>query len=315
MYVLPALVSCLLFQTPSPTVTPEKPVVKNSSTNQKGKAVEKHKDSEDSPGIAVSAREGTPHADATEENYQDKSHGGVYMVHEVSPAQPQDTPLFLPYLIATILGVGINAIISALIWRQGGFMKSQLAEMQKAQTKTDALIVQATSQADAALSAARAAENHYQIMRNAERPWILIEKIQLNKFQHSEELIVYLTIKNYGRTPAFMTEHKIIFRLMQSVPKPPLEYSPFPREFQQEIITPNAIGKAAIRLIEERLTRTQVEDVMNRKEFLYVFGFIKYRDGAGLGEYETHFFHVYDVPVVEGWEFMPTGPAAYNQVK
>jgi hypothetical protein len=102
---------------------------------------------------------------------------------------------------------------------------------------------------------------------------------------------------------------------MKSVPAPPLEYSPFPHEFQQEILTPNAIGKAAIQLHEERLTRTQIDAVRNRTEFLYVFGFIKYRDGAGSAEYVTHFFHVYDLPVIEGWEFKPTGPVEYNQVK
>lgn len=40
------------------------------------------------------------------------------MVHEVSPAEPKDTPLFLPYLIATIAGVIVNSVVLVLIWRQ-----------------------------------------------------------------------------------------------------------------------------------------------------------------------------------------------------
>ncbi|MFL6314511.1 MAG: hypothetical protein ACJ71W_20595 [Terriglobales bacterium] len=43
---------------------------------------------------------------------------GVYLVHEISPPDPKDAPLFFPYLIATILGVAVNAVILALIWRQ-----------------------------------------------------------------------------------------------------------------------------------------------------------------------------------------------------
>lgn len=209
--------------------------------------------------------------------------------------------LALVLVVITAVYAGITCGMLKQIKTQAHFMKKQLTEMGK-QTST-------------ALSAAHTAESHYRTTRNAERPWILVEKIKLNKFGHGEELIAYVSIKNYGRTPAFMTEHRFVFHRMKSVPSPPLQYSPFPFEFQQEILVPSGIGRAAVRFHEERLTFNQFEAVRDRKEFLYVFGFIKYRDGTGPADYETRFFQVYDLPVIEGWEFMPTGPIEYNQVK
>jgi hypothetical protein len=158
MYVLPALVVCLILQTPSPTVKPENPVVKNKTTNQKTDAVQKYKRAEPSQTVAVRPQESATKTNPTKSEDQSNSQKGIYLVHEISPPDPKDPPLFLPYLIATILGVAVNAVILFLIWRQ--------TEINWRQVKV------AIRTARAAEASARSAQKSADVLIASQRPQI-----------------------------------------------------------------------------------------------------------------------------------------------
>jgi hypothetical protein len=290
-----ALISCTLLQIPSA----DKPIEKQNPTSNKSNNAsgQKNKHLPSTVSTATVPHQINSHQQENDDPNPPKDRIYDIKVKEVPPADYW----VRSYVVITGILAALNIAGLFLVWHQRNVMKGQLVEMGK--------------QTCIAISTARTAENHYQIMRNAERPLVLIEKIELNKFEAQEKLHCSVFVKNYGRTPAFLTEHKFIFRLMRSVPKAPLEYSPFPFEFQQEVITPNTPARVWVPLHEERLTLRQFEAVKNRSEFLYVFGFFKYRDGTRENEYETCFFQVYDIPVLKGFEFMPTGPVEYNQVK
>jgi len=181
MQVLAALVFCLFLQTASPTVKSENPVIKNKATNQKKGGLQQSKKDEAHNLTSQGAQESRVQSNAKDQHQQTDSHAWFYPVHEVSPPEPRDTPLFLPYLIATMLGVVVNSIILTLIWIQTkinakqvkvslvaikvsarsaraarasadaatqtvGSLAQQLEEMRKSREQTDKLIKAASDQ-------------------------------------------------------------------------------------------------------------------------------------------------------------------------
>ncbi len=187
----------------------------------------------------------------------------------------------------------------------------QLAAMNEAREQTNKLIEQATAQAEALTqqarstahligqaarqadalhslvsatrksadaageSAAMAASNVLALM-NAERAWIMAEiqwRANMHVVKHSDSLSldIFLLYQNDGKTPAWITEVRILFRIIDAQPVKPL-YGTSPGDFAISGPIPVTIGEKG--KIKAWL---QCEGIQEGKT-LIVYGFIKYRD-------------------------------------
>ena len=126
---------------------------------------------------------------------------------------------------------------------------------------------------------------------------------------------VVCTIKNYGKTPAWVTALGLKRHLVengQALPDEP-NYKNKDEEQEQprgEVILPP--GESIKQIV--RLLPPQVADVRTKKLTLYVYGYIRYRDAFGQGR-QTKFCYEYRVPIgvdlrPEG--FYEGGPSSYT---
>lgn len=221
---------------------------------------------------------------------------------------PQSDIWFKSYVISSIVIALINLGVLFVIWRQRtemeqqrGIMRDQLTAMQgqilemrnaredqfQANTQQSAstahIIGQAARQADAlyslvsatSKSAAAAASNVLALM-NAERAWIMAEiqwRTNMHVVKHSGglSLDIFLLYQNDGKTPAWIMEVRILFRIIDARPVKPL-YGTGPGDFAISGPIPVTIGEAG--KIKAWL---QCEGIQEEKTLL-VYGFIKYRD-------------------------------------
>jgi hypothetical protein len=280
MYALPALALCLLFQSPSATVKPEKPVVKNR------KAPDKTEHGTNAaplvaPDAAISTPVSQPTATQQQNDRQRETDKGTYRVKVVS--QPFDW-LYLIYVIVTAIAafVAWRALIAIRI--QGHWMKKQLAEMriarkqtvtemQAAGEQTRQLIAQAESTAKATRASADA-------LVASERAWIMVEAFPAGNskpFKSPDGAIgvdARCECKNEGKTGAWINEIKCVleFTPLQLPEKPNFEnvepYHSVPRPIASRgdpetyVIQPGCFGDW-------------------NKKILILYGVVKYKNMFG----------------------------------
>lgn len=140
-------------------------------------------------------------------------------------------------------------------------------------------------------------------------------------------------IMNVGKTPARIESYALDYVRSQIHP------SQFPDEpayhnvvIQDILLVPDDEMAVTTALSPERgvLTKSQLSDIQERREFLFAYGFVKYKHGDGSGpEYETRFGYIYDVPAtyavmkegkIEELSFQKAtfnrgGKPAYNKAK
>lgn len=101
-----------------PSQTPEKPVQKNQTGRKTGNASQQQETHKTAPTASgVSAAPSAQESQSKANDHQHESDNRVYKVNVVSQP-PAGEPLFIWYLIATIVGVVVNAAILFAIWRQ-----------------------------------------------------------------------------------------------------------------------------------------------------------------------------------------------------
>jgi hypothetical protein len=247
-------------QTPSPPVKTENPVVKNKPADQRKNTIKHQEPRKPNSRVAVSTTESTVQSTTKEGDHQDKPQGGVYMIHEVSPPEAKHAPpLFVPYLIATIVGVVVNAFILILIWRQSI----------------------ATERSAFALVASERAWIH------AELVWSETES--RHEPDESEDfLFCSLLYSNRGKTLCWIFEksiHVVVAANIDRLPKEPRFENDIytQRVYETEPIYPDTPQRES-RFKPKRPNK-------GREEMLFIYGVIKYRDVfmSGSGYKETRF--------------------------
>ena len=203
-----------------------------------------------------------------------------------------DTPLYRAYLKATIVGVIGGFIgIGLIIW-----------------------------QATIAKQAANAATKNALALMNAERAWLLFEKIEgPDRSDHAikRKVTFSYVFKNYGKTPAFITKLVVQFKRYPSLYLLPDD---------PEAVEPNriiAIPEGGIVVPPNNPTNEMSEDlagdpVLSEKDilslhnqtlFLYASVFARYTD-----VYERKFTSAFGAWYrIEERIFMRWGPRAYNK--
>jgi len=152
---------------------------------------------------------------------------------------------------------------------------------------------------------------------NAERPWVVVRP-----YIHSPQFfpmwekgdpipqgdmgtwpIAHLfpaQIMNVGKTPARIESYALDYVRTQIHPSQFSDEPAYHNVVTQNILlVPNDEIAVTAALSPERgvLTKSQLSDIQKRQEFLFAYGFVKYRHGDGSGpEYETRFGYIYDVP-------------------
>src|SRR5579859_2627781 len=155
-----ALIVALNFQMPSPAGKTKQPVITNSYSRENGDArQQKQKRKLPTPTAATSPNNAKEKRSNADDHQAEPAHG-VYMVNMATPERPpQDTPLFVWYLIATVVGVAVNAVILYFIWKQTNINGKQARI---------SLIA-----ANAAKSSADTARNSLEIYKKQMRPWLI----------------------------------------------------------------------------------------------------------------------------------------------
>jgi hypothetical protein len=107
-------------------------------------------------------------------------------------------------------------------------------------------------------------------------------------------------ILNVGKTPARIESYALDYVRTQIHPTEFPDEPAYHNVITQDILlVPNDEIAVTTALSPERgtLTKAQLSDIQKRREFLFAYGFVKYRHGDGSGpEYETRFGYIYEVP-------------------
>jgi hypothetical protein len=177
------------------------------------------------------------------------------------------------------------------------------AEAAKQQTETLTATLIATQQtADAATKSADTGEK---ARVGAERPHLIVQDFKMEGFKERMEeekkslaalpeiqkltmprtLRVTFTIKNYGKSPAFLTQTLIRFAMVNQIPIP-FNYGPLPKPARGWILPPSE-DRIGERFLEGgQLTEQNRMLVVEGKKHLVVFGFVRYDAISSKG----HFF-------------------------
>ncbi len=156
--------------------------------------------------------------------------------------------------------------------------------------------------------------------RRTERAWIIGNVVNTN-FERppdpNEELHCVVSIKNTGRTPATITRAGISAKLSSSLSDLPAlpQYGKNEKvSFSHLLLVPkDSFALSAQTIIEV----AQYDAFMSRRLFLYVHGFVEYRDTFNR-KHETRFCDYYLVPdgggiLVEGFQRNIEAPPEYNK--
>lgn len=291
--LLSVIVLSIQVQTPLPTVKTEKPVVKNKTAHQNKGTVTNQKNAQHGSGIAVGTTESAVHATHKEDNHQDETQGGIYLIHEVSPPEAKHAPpLFVPYLIATIFGVAVNAFVLILIWKQTR-INGQQARINLITAK-------------AAIRSASAAKASADALISSERAWVMVD-VELYSIRgdglkyETTKVDMRLTYTNVGKTPAWITEKSIRFALVDTTPDPPDFDSITPFQSRPQWLQTS--------YSEERDLEHEGYQLQHAGNLRIIYGRIKYRDIFGKERMTTF---GYDIDLND--EAKRIGePAAYNE--
>ncbi|WP_428104959.1 hypothetical protein [Candidatus Binatus sp.] len=201
----------------------------------------------------------------------------------------------------------------------------QSAEAAQQQTGTLTATLIATQQA--ADAATKSADTGERARVGAERPHIIVQDFKMEGFKERIEgekkslaalpehqqltmprtLRLTFKIKNYGKSPAFLTQSLIRFAMVGQIPIP-FNYGPLPQPSRGWILPPTE-DRASERFLEGgQLTEQNRMLVVEGKRHLVVFGFVRY-DGISSKEHFFGFACRYAVGVGSdpGGTFWPIG--------
>jgi hypothetical protein len=159
-----------------------------------------------------------------------------------------------------------------------------------------------------------------QAIRNSERALIVcnVESSALIKPPGPNEIFhCIVAVKNTGRTPAVVTEAAVSAKLTNSLsdlPKPP-EYGDKERLSSGQLLL---VSEDSFPLTcQTKMETAQYWEIKQGTRFLYVHGFVRYRDTYGR-RHETRFCDYYHVsdgvqPLVEGFQKNIAAPLEYNK--
>lgn len=210
--------------------------------------------------------------------------------------------------------VGIGAIIAALLTLQ--IIKRQTEAVRTA--------------ADAAKASADAAKAQIEAVIAENRPWLLLDKIEVPylvpavEAGSGNERLAYCIImtKNHGKTPAKVITLWARLQIGENPVKPPKDLvaeigrtAPSPEPY---IFPPGEIKAAEATLSSGFISPQERDDVLkNKAKFLWFLGFVKYRDTferESATEYETRFCYLYETRLNSPQPFWtPAGPPEYNR--
>jgi hypothetical protein len=190
---------------------------------------------------------------------------------------------------------------------------------------------------EAAMQAARSADRNADILINSERAWLLAESIpsgphkkegrwywengaeltdlEIITRKNKPEIIGY-TIKNYGRTPGWITSHWATARIVASaegLPRPPDYFTKPASIFTQDVSIVYVPGQSKRNII--LVPYEDLAPTAKRERFLYVYGTFTYRDVAERS-HETRFCFFWHVPPegdLNPQGFYQEGPEGYNR--
>ena len=307
-----------------------------------GKSVNKHTQNEKNPTAKTTpAREaaGTHVDQKTGDMAAADAHQAI-SIRELPPVSAKRDRidwLALAFTGALVIvgALGVCYAIKTLkgIERQANANEGQLQEIQRAGEQTTKLIAHAEKQAEAALLNARA-------VINAERAWILVRMVPTGPYKRSrdlgpdryewedgtplspEEVVsgrhlrperIRYTMKNYGRSPGFVTSHWANVRIvgeLNNLPNPP-DYFTKPASIFIEkadfVVEPGGERKSDF-------FEPPGGIATRGSSFLYVYGIITYRDFFNQ-DHKTGFCFYYHVPSdrdLNPQGFYAEGPDGYN---
>jgi hypothetical protein len=288
LLLLLCAVSVAAQSTTSPTIQPEKPVVKHSKENADGKKGQTAKQNDPSTAIAPSGLPTQPQPKPQTADGNTPPNDRVYKVDVV--AQPRDW-LYTLYVALTGGAVIIGLITAIAIWRQ---MKANEVSAKAAQESAEA------------------------VMRG-ERAWLLTKTVQIPINPETDEPYdidvtqsLRLThavhiVENFGKTPAIVIAQRVelqigtVENMDENQPPDATVFNTEGSGYQRNYFIPQ--GKSVDTnptLREER-----------PGGFPWVCGVIRYRDVfRDKPEHETRFCLMYD-PRMKG--FRLAGPREYNK--
>jgi hypothetical protein len=189
---------------------------------------------------------------------------------------------------------------------QFGAMENQLAEMGN-QTNVLWKSVAATQEsADAALSNAKAAIA-------SERPWLLIEKdniqephlnpIDTQPSGESHHSYCEFYVRNYGRTPARVLSEKAELQISNN-PSKPNDPDVFNVDWSRKNIFmlpqgERIVAKAPVPPLGY-VKSEELREIRSKQKFIWLCGYVRYSDTFdrnGIAEYETKFCYLWDSDV------------------
>ncbi|HLY98159.1 MAG TPA: hypothetical protein VKT33_03745 [Candidatus Angelobacter sp.] len=283
-----ALIVALNFQMPSPAGKTKQPVITNSYSRENGDArQQKQKRKLPTPTAATSPNNAKEKRSNADDHQAEPAHG-VYMVNMATPERPpQDTPLFVWYLIATVVGVAVNAVILYFIWKQTNINGKQARI---------SLIA-----ANAAKSSADTARNSLEIYKKQMRPW-LIETLSApgNDVPVKARNIIFapthaftLTISNEVPNIAWIVEINARFHTINnlSLLPPEPDFGNKNREVfsgQGMIITHDSPLK---RRIESDHGAAAFTAAIQNREIACAYGLVRYRGMFDSEIHETRFIY------------------------
>jgi hypothetical protein len=197
-------------------------------------------------------------------------------------------------------------VFSALLVLVGGFQVIWLRKTMRATKES----------ADAAKASAEA-------LMSSERPWLMLDPfdpLELVAMPVSGPVTANgTTIRygNYGKTPAWLVESAVRFvkERTKNIPAP-LDYGEITRPPSELAVLPGKGSNPIWCCLEPNgcLSENEIQSIERQELFLFLFGFIKYRDTFDRS-HETRFCFRYDVP--SGFSpyplFVYAGPAGSNK--
>jgi hypothetical protein len=167
------------------------PVMDDGASSQRKQTISQQPAGKNRPTVSQgSATPSTPQHEAEASEHQANPKEARYAVDVKSQPSPEDAPLFKWYLIATAIGVAVNAFILAAIWRQ---------------TKLNRTATKAAKRS--AKAAKRSADVAERTMIRSNRPWLGICEAPiitepLRAEGNNIGTTIFFKIKNYGPSPA-----------------------------------------------------------------------------------------------------------------
>lgn len=335
----------------------QQPVNKNIPANLTAQQASTKTNNKSFPTVPGDSPKAQPSSGTQTGNNQSPTNDSVNRIEVV----PQADPWFKAYVIANIAIAIINLAVLVFIWLQRRVMTAQLGimrdqhtamggqisemrmtrvqtvrEMKSSGDKTDQLIRQATTQANALTQQASAAEKAANAARmNAEaiiksgRPWLLVADLRTpylkpieDNFMNPRATHCLFFAKNYGNTPAKIVAHRFELQIGDNPVRPPegdrvFKISANPHF--EAIIPPGPVPVPwEAQFFPDGFIRSeQLEDVTKQSKFLWLCGAVIYIDTFETEprrEYRSTFCYLYETRTNADSPFWAlTGPPEYNE--